>query len=66
MSTEKVSVNLDQKVIEELTPRPAAVLMQFLLLYKRNILIARRSYVSGLVLGDIRNNIENFADDICK
>lgn len=39
-----------EEIAEEITPRPAAVLMQFLLLYKRNLLIARRSYVSTLFL----------------
>lgn len=43
---EKIKTVDMEPIVEEVSSRPAAVLMQFLLLYKRNLLIAKRSYVS--------------------
>lgn len=40
-----VSLSVEQ-IVEEVAPNPAAVVMQFLLLYKRNLLTAKRFYVS--------------------
>lgn len=48
MKTEKLA-SVEQ-IAEEISPRPAAVLMQFLLLYKRNLVIAKRTYVSFYIL----------------
>lgn len=38
------------KVAEEKSPLPAAVVMQFLLLYKRHLLTIRRCYVRNFLL----------------
>lgn len=35
-----------EKIVEEPSPLPAATIMQFLLLYKRNLLTTKRTYVS--------------------
>ena len=37
----------EEKPIYEKSPLPAAVVMQFLLLYKRNLLTTKRGYVSS-------------------
>lgn len=47
-----VSLSVEQ-IVEEIAPNPAAVVMQFLLLYKRNLLTAKRFYVSIFFLKSI-------------
>lgn len=38
-----------EEIANEVSPAPANVFMQFLLLYKRNIIMAKRTYVSFVI-----------------